>query len=80
MPHRHPDIAEEIQRLADLVERHPNGPFSEEETEQLRRVAMMVGRLDAMGWFGKRLLWLVLGVAGLIVEWERVRNFMGWGQ
>ena len=73
------DIAEEIKRLADLVEASPERPFSDAEMASLRRVAVFVGRLDSLGWWGQRLLWILAGTAALAINWDRVKGFLGAG-
>lgn len=69
------DLASKIDRLlekSDGVEPHI---FNEDEVQDLQRVLSFVKRLDALGWWGRWLFYLIVTAGAIIANWDRISTW-----
>ena len=69
-----------LDKLKQLMsgEKSEAGPhiFNEKQVEKLLAVIAFMEKLDALRFFGKYLMWLVVALGTLIVNWERIKTFL----
>lgn len=68
-------LTEKLGQMVSILEENPGiNPFTEDETIALKSLTKWVARLEALGWFGKWMLW-VLGTAVVVIsQWEALSS------
>lgn len=74
---------EDLQQLADkldqLIDREGIEEihvFTKSEVIEIQRVLVFVRRIDALGWWGKWLFYIVVTTGAIIANWERIVSFL----
>lgn len=74
---------DELQKLADkldkVLEREEVEEihiFTPDEVKEIQRVLLFVRRIDALGWWGKWLFYIVVTAGAIIANWERIISFL----
>ena len=69
-------LAEKLAHALAKVEDEDPYVFDSEEVKVLQSVITFVERLRALRWFGKLLMYIVVAVGTLIVNWDRVKEWI----
>ena len=69
----------DIKRLADLLEKHPGAPLTDEERAAIKRSMLFFRRMDALVWFFGWGKWAVGALVLIAVNWGRISGaWDGW--
>lgn len=76
----HDQMRELIEKLDHVLEKDDVASvhiFDPDEVAELQRVIAFVRRVDALGWWGKWLFYILAGAAAIIANWERLMQWLG---
>lgn len=68
------DLAKKIDKLLTKVDGVEPHIFNESEVRDLHRVLAFVQRVDALGWWGKWLFYIIVTLGAIIANWERLKG------
>ena len=68
-------LTEKLGRVVSILEENPgSNPFTQEETVALKTLTKWVDRVEALGWFGKWLLWILATAVVVLSQWTELGN------